>query len=549
MADHLIGEYLKQEWVQAEEELVALQTRKDWHPGSNQQVLDIVHPSLYPIIKGKTKKTQKSYNLSEWNEFIGLLGDEVVTGHAKHVTGERAKYKSNYQWIPAEFNVDKDGKVTIESYINNLHPIKHKKVYELIAVIFEQFIGLFNKVLTDLLNPREDMVPETEWTDFTTVLQNIAEYDLGCHSGDEEKEEMWLLMEADKKDDWDYDSIDPELEDLSEHPQMIDLDENSKPLHEEVELSPEALDRVEYGKIWSEIMNDDNLDENTKNFDISDLIVDGLPKDEEELTVEFQRAGLVFTSFPDVPEPYQAPVVEEAVNLRGKKLQVIVKIAHVILTPENPIYPGGTLHVEGMADESIVSTGIYYFHSENISESSLSFSQPTREPYFPYQFENMNLREEMYTLYDLNTWSKTQLLRADHGTVETRGNRCIAFPNILMHQLSPFRLTDDTKPGYRKILVFFLIDPAIPILSSSQIPPQQSEWISNIYFILFRGIFPNEIIARIVSFLHLPMTFEEAEVVRIKLMDERKANSSKQGFLAWSSPFPEYFDSFSFCEH
>ena len=28
--------------------------QKDWHPGSNKQVLDLVHPSLYPLVYGKT---------------------------------------------------------------------------------------------------------------------------------------------------------------------------------------------------------------------------------------------------------------------------------------------------------------------------------------------------------------------------------------------------------------------------------------------------------------------------------------------------------------
>lgn len=29
---------------------------KDWHPGSNQQVLDLVHPSLFCFVKGVTRE-------------------------------------------------------------------------------------------------------------------------------------------------------------------------------------------------------------------------------------------------------------------------------------------------------------------------------------------------------------------------------------------------------------------------------------------------------------------------------------------------------------
>ena len=28
---------------------------KDWHPGSNEQVLDLVHPSIYPLVYGQSK--------------------------------------------------------------------------------------------------------------------------------------------------------------------------------------------------------------------------------------------------------------------------------------------------------------------------------------------------------------------------------------------------------------------------------------------------------------------------------------------------------------
>jgi hypothetical protein len=51
------------------------------------------------------------------------------------------------------------------------------------------------------------------------------------------------------------------------------------------------------------------------------------------------------------------------VVLRGRKLQVIVKLANIVLTPEKPTYPGGSWHVEGMKNEHIVASGIYYYHS------------------------------------------------------------------------------------------------------------------------------------------------------------------------------------------
>jgi hypothetical protein len=36
-------------------------------------------------------------------------------------------------------------------------------------------------------------------------------------------------------------------------------------------------------------------------------------------------------------------------SLRGRKIQCIIKLANIHLTPENPEYAGGSWHVEGAA--------------------------------------------------------------------------------------------------------------------------------------------------------------------------------------------------------
>lgn len=49
------------------------------------------------------------------------------------------------------------------------------------------------------------------------------------------------------------------------------------------------------------------------------------------------------------------PNTEPCVDLRREhgQLQIIVKLASIRLTPENPEYPGGSWHVEGQANESM----------------------------------------------------------------------------------------------------------------------------------------------------------------------------------------------------
>lgn len=55
-----------------------------------------------------------------------------------------------HQWLPSEFSVAKDGCVSIDSYVNNLHPNLHASLYPVLADIFAKFIPLFERVLSDL---------------------------------------------------------------------------------------------------------------------------------------------------------------------------------------------------------------------------------------------------------------------------------------------------------------------------------------------------------------------------------------------------------------
>lgn len=53
-------------------------SKKDWHPGSNEQVLDLVHPSLFPFIRNVTRVTDGKR--LPWKEFLGSGAVEKVAG-------------------------------------------------------------------------------------------------------------------------------------------------------------------------------------------------------------------------------------------------------------------------------------------------------------------------------------------------------------------------------------------------------------------------------------------------------------------------------------
>nr|WP_103760090.1 DUF4246 family protein [Streptomyces sp. SM10] len=96
-----------------------------------------------------------------------------------------------------------------------------------------------------------------------------------------------------------------------------------------------------------------------------------------------------------------------------------------------------------------------------------AFAQGPTEAQVRYEQNDDNGVREVYGLEDEDALNQTL------GSASTPAGRCLAFPNILQHRVGPIRLTDATRPGHRKILAFFLVDPSERIASTSDVPPQQ----------------------------------------------------------------------------
>ena len=225
------------------------------------------------------------------------------------------------------------------------------------------------------------------------------------------------------------------------------------------------------------------------------------------------------------------------VSLRGRRLQIILKLADIVLTPDHPRYEGGVWHVEGMRNECIVASAIAYYDQSNIGPSSLAFRCAVSEPVYE-QNDDRGVTE----IYGLaNEAALVQPLAA----VDTCNGRAIAFPNIYQHRVSPFALVDPTRPGYRSILVAFLVDPVITVISTSRVPPQQREWMTSTdaASALAEAFDGTPMLPQIVdSYLDWPMTRQEAVKHREKLMHERKYFVKNSNETIYERPF-------SLCEH
>ncbi|KAG8963148.1 hypothetical protein FRC03_003349 [Tulasnella sp. 419] len=437
-SDSLVSDELREDLITEIAKLEDVpEDKKDWHPRSDGLVLDLVHPSLYCMVYGRTR---------DGDEVSRSPSDQqVATSHPPSCTPRRRRsidpyaVSERFAWIPTDFDIAEGGaNAMARSYINNLHP-QHDGLYRALQELVARFSHLFDHVLTDL-HPQNEL------------RRRITES---------------------------YDFKEP---------------------------SPER-----------------------QNFRTVDAWLEASSRWEDTRTIVL----------PTVPEAgYEGGLEERAVRytIQGTTVQIIVKLANIHLTPDKPEYGGGSWHIEGMANERIVASGIYYFSTENVTPSQLAFRESVKveDPYEQDDHIGINA-----------TWGlqRDKPRVQDLGAVDTLEGRCIVFPNIYQHRVSSFKLVDPTKPGHRKIIALFLVDPLNRIPSTSSIPPQQEEWIKmaqkNISTL---GKLPSEMLDIISRRVDITMSEKEAKQYREELMDERtrfiKENDKK------------FFEvGFNMCEH
>lgn len=72
-SDTLIDDNLRGKLIEGVSVLeIVPDSKKDWHPGSNNQVLDLVHPSLFCFVAGRTRILSKPISDNVRSQFICL---------------------------------------------------------------------------------------------------------------------------------------------------------------------------------------------------------------------------------------------------------------------------------------------------------------------------------------------------------------------------------------------------------------------------------------------------------------------------------------------
>ncbi|KAJ2452443.1 hypothetical protein GGF42_004031 [Coemansia sp. RSA 2424] len=402
--------------------------QKDWHPVGESRMLNLIDPSLFPLIFSRSKlcrqpcaSPQAALNPGAPGEFPGSRDEwhEALRGSDYYIPPLSYRYMRSvfgrFSWLPSEFRVADDGAVTIESYINNLHPVKHAAFYPIIASVFSNFLPLLEQVVTDLVHPRKPR-----------IIPDRSKY---------------------------YQSDEPK------------------------------------------------------------------PEDEEYFGWEYMEWEKRATFVHPQPEPFVAPTRPASpYKLCGRRLQAIVRMSSIELTPKVSIYGGMDWSIAGLYNERIIATGVFFYDVVNISQRSLQFREALcswgREEHQP----EIELLPKAYGITLDDIMSGDRLISQELGPVDIKNGRCVVFPNILQHKIPELELVDKTKPGHCKILTFYFVDPATRIPSTEIVPPQQQEW----YFedILasepFRSL-PHLVVDGIMDKVDFPISLKEAKQFRPQL--------------------------------
>lgn len=184
-------------------------------------------------------------------------------------------------------------------------------------------------------------------------------------------------------------------------------------------------------------------------------------------------------------------------SLRGRTLQVITKIVEYRPGPE-PFE--SVWHVEGMSHENILATGVYVLERDPAIEGgALQFKRAYTQDEAGLLFWNIPQcrSEAMNTMIDEGV--------VPVGTLAMPAGRLLVFPNSHIHQLTPLRVDGGAEQARRRVVVFWLVNPERPIVSTREVLPQQGT-----------------------------MSRKEAEKHRLALMKERKLHKQSLNVRAVS---------------
>ncbi|KAL3690886.1 hypothetical protein R1sor_004537 [Riccia sorocarpa] len=239
-------------------------------------------------------------------------------------------------------------------------------------------------------------------------------------------------------------------------------------------------------------------------------------------------------------------------QLRGRELQVIVKAVNYVIQPKGHMYEG-VWHVEGLAQEHILASGLYYYSTSScLKDGGLEFRPIRRERELNptpagemideedvdyHVFEDIRAyrtdarREPRSNQSRLATLRRREWLRVRSmvGSVPTLENRLLVFPNNLQHKVSGIVNDSENEVGTRKTFMFFLVDPDVDIISTRDVHKQQWDKLRPVQRATLNEVaqniigrsLPAEILDEIINRAKRGLTIAEARAHRLQLIKDR----------------------------
>ncbi|KHN95571.1 uncharacterized protein MAM_06628 [Metarhizium album ARSEF 1941] len=442
-SDSLMDQQLTKQLMDAARPLEdAPEQQKDWHPGSNEKVLDLVHPSLWPLVYGRSRiLPDKEITVDNCLDHMGtgeviarpdMESDGLPASTSTGWASEPVSASSvRYQCLPCNVVADDKGEAKINSYIDSLHPIDHAALY----AIIEKFIS--------------ESLPAWDLAGAQCTTPEACKDTGECRPTN----------------------------------RPVNDDEPPREEHEEYGDGYQESERGRLDALWFQATHPQMLPDATSASD---------PREEMATKTEFERARRQQERF------------------------------------------------SAMADD--IKTALFYHDNENITESRLAFRTSSNS-------EDLTVNLE-YTQNDVRSVARTFAVDEAHeattlqniGSVLTRQARAVFFRNLSQHQVQPFSLEDPTRPGHGKILALFLVDPAIPVISTANVPPQQRHWRPAAEYMRRGSRLQPELANTVSKNVDSVIGGDEARDIQKRLMAERTVRQEELSNALQSVRF-------SFCEH
>lgn len=541
---------------------------KDWHPGTTRKVLNLVHPSLWPLIYGRTPVLlDKRINITNALSHCGvgtimptpkpieLINLELPSGYTAY-SPFMPSLSPKFQWLPCDVVLDGQS-AKIDSYINNLHPVDHASLYPIIERFIEKSLPAWDVIYrwptefetqrlttkqaieecttNEICGQRGDCNPWNRPLDVGEPWRNDNEsYTVEYRNSERFKRDMEWMSETHKLN----------------LPEPVPNDDSHVRLRASDVKSSGFFNGASRIQVIVKLANVHlNPEDPDFKFEVSRELADWYMT---PLNTDASDPDLEGSSYK--PGTSEASTTDSDISSSPRRsLSLNLPDYEDTYVNNDPAeFEGGSWHTEGMLNERICATALFYYDSENITDCHLDFRTPAdreelmmtlnyeQSQHFPiertFAIQNAS-RDTLQSIGGVLTTNSPSTGDAD--------TRAVFFPNLLQHRVSPFRLKDPTRPGHRKILALFLVDPAIPVISTANIPPQQRHWWSRESGIeeALAHRLPNELAQAILEdAIGLPISLNEAKNIRLDLMEERsvRKDDMEEGLLR---------NTWNFCEH